>query len=408
MLTTDLGRYALDGLTPQTVLRPDSVEAVCAALASAHEQGLAVVPWGGGTHQRMGNRLARYDVALDLTGLAGVIDHQPADLTVTLQAGMTLAAAEAFLAPFGQTLLLEAEDPARATIGGILSSAGAGPLRLSAGTPRDRVLWVEAVRADGTLVHGGARVVKNVAGYDTPKLFIGSHGSMGVITAAAFRLASRPATAPTVLVGLSQPMDAEPLLAALADGRLAPSLVTLVHGPRAWGAPYDMAPWVLAVGADGPAPATAWQMDRVEALARESGTSTLLRLEGPESAVVRQALMARRGGGELGLKVMVRPSEVAGLLAAALASTGPLRAFAEAGNGVTRLEWDTPPAGWAEVGRLAESLGGGWSLTHCPADMKAPDLDVWGPARGDRALMRRLKSAIDPRGVLSPGRFAGG
>lgn len=408
MLTTDLERYALDGHVPSALLRPGTVDEVRDSLAVAHDQGLAVVPWGGGTHQRAGNRLARYDVALDMTGLAGVIDHQPADLTITLQAGTTLAAAEAFLAPFGQTLLLEAEDPGRATIGGLLSASVAGPLRLSAGTPRDRVLWVEAVQADGTLVHGGARVVKNVAGYDTPKLFIGSHGSLGVITAAAFRLAARPATAPTLLAGFAHSSAAEGLLAALADGRLAPSLMTLVHGPDAWGTPFDVAPWVLAIGADGPAAATAWQMAGFEALARDRGVSTLKRLEGSESATVRQALMARRGGGALGIKVMVRPSQVAGLLAVAHESGGLIRVFSEAGNGVVHLEWDTPPATWAAIAEQAVALGGGWAIAHGPADLNASGVDAWGPARGDRALMRRLKSALDPRGVLSPGRSAGG
>lgn len=408
MLTTDLERYALDGRVPSTLRRPGTVDEVREALSAAHGQGLAVVPWGGGAHQRAGNRLARYDVALDLTGLAGVIDHQPADLTVTLQAGTTLAAAEAFLAPFGQTLLLEAEDPGRVTIGGLLSAAVSGPLRLSAGTPRDRVLWVEAVQADGTLVHGGARVVKNVAGYDTPKLFIGSHGSLGVITAAAFRLAARPATAPTLLAGFAHPAAAEGLLAALADGRLAPSLMTLVHGPGTWGAPFDVAPWVLAIGADGPTAATAWQMASFEALARELGVSTLQRLEGPESAIVRQALMGRRGSGALGLKVMVRPSQVAGLLAVVNESGGPIQVFSEAGNGVIYLEWDTPPATWTAIAAQAVSLGGGWSITHGPVDLQESEVDAWGPVRGDRALMRRLKSALDPRGILSPGRSAGG
>jgi glycolate oxidase FAD binding subunit len=408
MLTTDLERYALDGRVPAAALRPGTVDEVCQALAAAHDQGLAVVAWGGGTHQRQGNRLARYDVALDMTGLAGVIDHQPADLTITLQAGMTLAAADAFLAPYGQTLLLETEDPTRATIGGILSAAVAGPLRLSAGTPRDRVLWVEAVQADGTLVHGGARVVKNVAGYDTPKLFVGSHGSLGVITAAAFRLAARPAAAPTLLAGFAHPAAAEGLLAALADGRLAPSLVTLVHGPNAWGTPFDAAPWVLAIGADGPAAATSWQMTGFEALAREWGATHLQRLAGAESAQVRQALMARRGSGTLGLKAMVRPSQVTGLLAGASESGGPVRAFSEVGNGVVYLEWDTPPATWTAIAEQAVALGGGWSITHGPADLHESGVDAWGPARGDRALMRRLKSALDPRGVLSPGRSAGG
>jgi FAD/FMN-containing dehydrogenase len=118
--------------------------------------------------------------------------------------------------------------------------------------------------------------------------------------------------------------------------------------------------------------------------------------------------MARRGSGTLGLKVMVRPSHVAGLLASATDSAGPMRVFSEAGNGVAYLEWDTPPATWSAIAEQAVVLGGGWSVAHCPADVNESGVDAWGPARSDRALMRRLKSALDPRGVLSPGRSAGG
>lgn len=402
--------YTLDGLTPGVALRPTTVDEVCAALSAAHGDGLAVVPWGGGTHQGLGNRLAGYDMALDTRGLAGVIDHQPADLTLTVQAGMTLEAVQAYLAPFGQWLPLEAEQPARATIGGLLATATAGPLRLSVGAPRDLVLWVEAVQPDGTLVHGGAKVVKNVAGYDTPKLFVGSLGSVGLLTAATFRVAPRPATAPTLLAGFASPEAAQEAAMTLAEGRLFPSLLTLVSGEAAWGSPFDLAPWVLAVGADGPAPTTAWQLAQFELITRQAGATAMATLEGGASAQVRQALMARRGEGAVGLKLSLPPSAVVPVLALA-ASQPPasrLRAFAEVATGVVRLDWQAPNTAWRAIADHVESTGGAWVLTHCPLDWKQAPLDVWGPARGDRFLMRRLKAALDPRGVLSPGRFVGG
>lgn len=402
--------YALDGLTPRLALRPTTVEEACAALRAAHAEGLAVVPWGGGTHQGLGNRLARYDMALDTRGLAGVIDHQPADLTLTVQAGMTLEAVQAHLAPFGQWLPLEAEQPARATIGGLLATATAGPLRLSVGAPRDLTLWVEAVQPDGTLVHGGAKVVKNVAGYDTPKLFVGSLGSVGLLTAATFRVAPKPATAPTLLAGFASPEAAQRAAMTLAEGRLFPSLLTLVSGDAAWGAPFALAPWVLAVGADGPAPTTAWQLAQFEEIARKAGATAMATLDGEASAAARKALMAHRGRGAVGLKLSLPPSAVVPVLT--LAASRPPdsrpRAFAEVGSGVVRLEWATEGMAWRAIADHVESMGGAWVLTHCPLDWKQAPLDVWGPARGDRFLMRRLKAALDPRGVLSPGRFVGG
>lgn len=398
--------YALDGLTPGLAVRPESAEAVSEILAWAHQQGLAVVPWGGGTHQAIGNPLARYDLTLLTSGLGRVLDHQPADLTLTVQAGMTLAAVQAHLAPYGQHLPLEAEDPERATIGGLVATATSGPLRLSAGTARDQVLWVEAVQPDGTRVHGGAKVVKNVAGYDIPKLFIGSHGSVGVLTAVTFRVAPLPATRPTLLIGFEQPQVAEALVAELAVGRLAPSLLTLVKGRLDWGGPYALAPWVLAVGADGPAATTAWQLAEFERLARAAGAQAIARLDGDASLQARHALMARRNSGEVGLTVGVLPTQVVPLLASM--PGGFWQAFAEAGNGVVHLAWDCAEETWRSVAERVEALGGTWRLMRCPLGWKREGLDVWGPARGDRFLMRRLKAALDPGGVLNPGRFAGG
>jgi glycolate oxidase FAD binding subunit len=402
--------YALDALTPTLALRPTTVAEACDAMAAAHREGLAVVPWGGGTHQGLGNRLTRYDMAIDTRGLAGVVDHQPADLTLTVQAGMTLDAVQAYLAPYGQWLPLEAERPAQATIGGLLATGTAGPLRLAVGAPRDLTLWVEAVQPDGTLVHGGAKVVKNVAGYDTPKLFVGSLGSVGLLTAATFRVAPRPATAPTLLVGFDSPESARTVVMTLAEGRLFPSLLTLVSGEAGWGAPFDFAPWVLAVGADGPAPTTAWQLAQFAAIARQSGATAMTTLDGDISAQARQALMAHRGGGAVGLKLSLPPSAVVPLLALAAGqpSESRPRAFAEVGTGVVRLDWETPGTAWRAIADHVEALGGAWVLTHCPLDWKQAPLDVWGPARGDRVLMCRLKAALDPRGVLSPGRFVGG
>lgn len=403
------GEFTLDGHSPRAAVRPASVAELAAVLAEAHAQGLAVVPWGGGTHQSLGNRLTRYDLALSTTGLDRVLEHHPADMTVTVEAGVTLAALQAHLAEAGQFVPLEAEDPRRATIGGLLSAGLPGPLRFSAGTARDFTLWVEAVRPDGTLIHGGAKVVKNVAGYDTPKLFLGSLGSVGVLAAATFKVAPLPEAASTVLFGFHDADHAEELLAVLSSGRLAPSLVALVKGDAAWGPPFELAPWVVVAGADGPLTTVDWQVERFLDFGREARAATAIALDGPPAWEVRQALMSRRREGAVCLRLAVLPNQVAQVahLLELTADAGGLRVIAEAGNGVMRCFWPSPSPAWKEAARLVSELGGTWVLERCPADEKA-DLDVWGPARADRALMQRLKVALDPRGVLSPGRFAGG
>jgi glycolate oxidase FAD binding subunit len=405
-----LERYAIDDRLPAEVLRPASTDELADILRKSSRDGLGVVPWGGGTHQGIGNGLARYDVAIDLSALDAIQDHQPADLTLTVQAGATLLSVQQALAQHGQFLPLAAEDPARATIGGLLSARVAGPTRLRYGTPRDLTLWLEAYGADGQAVHGGAKVVKNVAGYDLPKLYIGALGTLGLITSLCFKVYPLPVSAPTVLAGFSEPGAASELLATLATGRLEPSLVTLVKGPARWGEPYGFAPWTVAIGADGPSAATSWQIERFFGLAVEAGALAVTALVDEDSAIARQALMSPRLEGAVRLAAMVLPGRLALLLEtiAFLSSAAPLGVFAEATLGVVRVSWEQPTEAWLEVAKVVEDLGGRWVLEGCPAAWKQAGLDVWGPSGADRPLMRRLKAALDPRGLFAPGRFVGG
>ncbi|MDB5099321.1 MAG: linked oxidase domain protein [Cyanobacteria bacterium RYN_339] len=403
-----MSSFALDGLTPGTIARPVDAAEAGRILAEAHAAGRAVVPWGGGSHQAGGNPLARYDLALDLRGLAGVVDHQPADLTLTVRAGTPLAVVQAALAAHGQLLPLEAEDPATATIGGLVSAGVSGPSRLAYGTARDFTIWTAALQADGTAVHGGAKVVKNVAGYDMTKLYMGSLGSAGVLTELCFKLRPLPATRPVVIAGFEEPGAAADALAELATGRLVPSLVTIVHGPDAWGEPYNLAKWLLVIGADGPRETTSWQVERFFGLA-SAQAALITSLDGEEALAVRQALMTPRSQGEVRLDLRVLPGQTALLLEAlAFMPEGPpTGVFAEATLGVVRCTWATASDAWRAAATFADDLGGRWTLAAAPLALRR-EVDVFGPARPDRALMRRLKATLDPKGILAPGRFAGG
>ena len=401
---------AVDGLLPREVARPADLAALGRAVAEAHGAGQAIIAWGGGTHMGLGNRPTRYDLAIELGALDRVRDHAPEDLTLTVEAGATLAAVTRTLAPHGQFLPLEAEDPATATIGGLLAAGVAGPGRLGYGTARDRLLWTEVVAPDGTVVRAGAKVVKNVAGYDLPKLHLGALGALGVIAAACFKLQPRPASAATVLAAAEDPAPLCELLAAVEAARLEPCLATLVQGDPAWGDPFARGPWVLALGADGPEAATAWQVDRFLALARAHGAAEVTAFTGEASAATRQALMAHRGAGEVRLRLVVLPDRVPALASwLAEVPARPLAAHAEAANGVVRVAWtEAVGAGaWRDAAAIGVALGGHWLLEACPAAWKA-QLDVWGPPRPDRTLMARLKRTLDPAGTLAPGRSIGG
>ncbi|MBF8286481.1 MAG: linked oxidase-like protein, partial [Dehalococcoidia bacterium] len=188
----DVAAFAVDGLTPQAAVAPSSYEQVAAVMRYAHAEGLAVIPWGGGAHIHVGNVPARYDIALGLSRLNAVVEHEPADLTATVQAGMTLSELQGRLGGAGQLLPLDPPGGERATIGGILAANASGPWRHAFGSARDMTIGLRVVTAEGRITRAGGRVVKNVAGYDLCKLYIGSLGTLGVIVEATFKVASLP------------------------------------------------------------------------------------------------------------------------------------------------------------------------------------------------------------------------
>src|SRR2546430_5431449 len=188
----ELSPYVIEGRTPEAAVRPGNVDEVAAVIAQAAEAGVPVVPWGGGSAVGVGVPPARAGLVLLLTRLSALVEHEPGDLTATAQAGITLAALQAALHARGQWLSLDPPDAARATLGGVLAANASGPRRHLYGTPRDVLIGVTVVTADGAVVRGGGKAVKNVAGYDLPKLFVGSFGTLGVIVEATVKLRPVP------------------------------------------------------------------------------------------------------------------------------------------------------------------------------------------------------------------------
>ena len=194
-----LAEYSVDGLIPSTVVSPEDVAEVSRVLSQASGEDAKVAPWGGGTQMGLGNPPTGLDLVLDLGRLDGVLFHEPGDLVAGVEAGITLEAFQERLAQRGQILPLEAPYPSRATIGGILAANASGPSRLGHGTARDWLIGIAVVRSDGAATKAGARVVKNVTGYDLNKLYTGSLGTLGVIVGATFKLSPLPPDGRTVV-----------------------------------------------------------------------------------------------------------------------------------------------------------------------------------------------------------------
>src|SRR5581483_4969107 len=257
---------AVDGVLPGYVGAPASVEELSQVVAQANQDGLGVIPRGGGTRMGLGFPPAAADILVQTTGLNRVIDYEPADLTLTIQAGATLAEVQRLLRPEGQFLALDPPCPERATLGGVIASNASGPLRLAYGSARDLVIGTRVVNADGVATRAGGRVVKNVAGYDLNKLYIGSLGTVGVVVELSFKLWPLPPAQATLLAAF----DAQALraaLTALLRTPLAPLSLEALSQPAALAcASHDPGPdrWLLALRFGGGERALARQVGDAE------------------------------------------------------------------------------------------------------------------------------------------------
>jgi glycolate oxidase FAD binding subunit len=413
-------RYRLDGRSPRSVIHPRTVEEVAEALREAARSGWAVVPWGSGAHQGYGEAPSRYDLALDLTGLSGIVRHRPANLTVRVEAGIRLADLNAQLAAHGQWLPLDPPPGDSATIGGILATGLSGPLRARYGPPRDLLIGIRVVLADGTVVQGGGEVVKNVAGYDLPRLFCGSLGTLGVIVEAAFKLWPRPKTEATALFGFARAEDAMPLTLGLLRHPGFPLAVEVLNA-AAWAElrrqvslpeTPEARIWVLVRAGGWPA-----SVERVlrDAENLAAAAQARERLSG-DAAVLLWAHVPRLTAlpyppppDGLWVRLGVLPAQVAEALRT-LEAFPDVRVIGQAQGtaGVIYARAHGPLEallGWGEALRsFALARGGHFTLLNGPEAARRA-LGLWAPRRPEIAAMQRIKAQLDPHGRLSPGRM---
>ena len=402
---------AVAGVRPAVVVEPTSEEEVAATLAFADAEGLKVVIRGGGTQLGLGAPPTGADILLSMRGLGRLVEHEPGDMTATAEAGLTLADFQAALGEAGQWLALDPALPAEATIGGIVATAASGAHRLRYGGVRDQIIGVRIVRADGTIAKGGGKVVKNVAGFDLPKLFTGSLGTLGAIVTATFRVYPREASASTVLLRSTDGEGLGALAVRLIATTLVPSALDLTGT-------LGEAEQALAIRFEGSAAACADQVREFLALAGPLGATSETLTGEDEAAYWRAATIppqaAARGGATVLLKATLLPGEVRGWLAAVEALTarnaidGAWRAHAGHGTVALRLhgEENALAAAIAEARGLAVARRGSLVIEDAPPALLA-GLDPWGPSTAI-ALMRRIKAQFDPQGTLNPGRFVGG
>jgi glycolate oxidase FAD binding subunit len=417
--------FSVDGKIPDCAVAPFTAEQVAAVLHYAGEHHLGLIPRGNGTKLAMGNPPRRYDVALSLKELNRVIHYEPADLTITVEAGMTFGAFQDLVGKDGLWLPLDPRGGAESSLGGIIAANAAGPLRQGFGGPRDMVLGLKIATTDGKIAKTGGRVVKNVAGYDFGKLLTGSFGTLGVMVEACLKLFPKPPERATFAMRagtlgvardlrrsiLRSPLDAMRLV--LLDAQAAALLEDSTQPPER----PDAELWIELGGSHRVIERC---MLELRQLAAAVG-ATLGRRENGETAWERVSNLAHwiqpkfRDVTVLKAALPLVASEefLSRAQQEAESERIAVASFAQVGVGIVHLcalqeTLSTNIAGWVlRLRQAAADLGGSLVIEHCRSDLKA-GVDVWGKGGDDLAAMRKMKSAWDPQEVLSPGRFVGG
>ncbi|CAI8021054.1 Glycolate oxidase subunit GlcD [Geodia barretti] len=406
-----LRQYGIGTLTPVAAVRPIDRGGVASAMAWANRTNTAVYPSGGRTQIDLGNPATKPGIALDLTRLNHLVDFQPADLTITAEAGMTIEQLQSLPVP-----------PSAAP----LATGTSGPLRSTYGLPRDWLIGISVVDPRGVQTNAGGKVVKNVTGYDLNRLYTGSLGTLAVITEATFKIAPAPAEWSAIVGGFSGLDTTATACQNLQAQHFAPLGLHILNRSAAQrlAALGDIEPAdYIAIAIIGGRPSSV-QRRQKETVALWKDNAVLMRnLKGDETVALTAALTDLPANPDarptISVRVNSQPAglrDILGMELPVATALPPPGVVADVGFGGGRLLWwndcsDTNAQAIAEalqgIHAAAVASGGSAVVERCPISVKRR-LDVWGPLPSSMTVMRRLKAQFDPAGILNPGRFIGG
>ena len=439
---TVCSQYGVDEITPSAVAKPSSAEEVAEIVRFAALEKLALIPCGHRTKIEIGMPPARYDVALDMTGLNKIAHYDPGDLTVCVDAGAGFNDLATPLYKQKQFLPLSVPFYFESTIGGIIASGVDSSLRHSYGTARDFLIGAEFVDGTGRLCKSGGRVVKNVTGYDLHKLFIGSLGTLAVITRLNFRTYPAAPSSRGFVISFRSPEDALAFSNLVESTPLRPASIDLISpelmqlfleaeknslepaGARPQGKfPADS--WHLCISLEGTLVVCERASREFSSLTTTSaakhtqlvtlnesegadlwhyiGQSVPLLLEASLAAFIFKISLLPRQAPAVLQKLRALADETS-LRSAVLALACGVVYFALLPSSDEAVSTDRLAEAASAVFSLCSAENASATLPWCRTQLKR-SINVWGQPRPDLALMRRVKSAFDPQNLFAPGRF---
>jgi glycolate oxidase FAD binding subunit len=415
-------------LQAPVIVFPDEERKVEQILGWASKHRVRVVPQGGGTKDAYGHLCDEADVILSLRKMSGILNHSVGDLTVTVLPGTTLSELQQALGKEGQFLPLDSAWGEQSTLGGIVASNASGPKRAMYGSVRDYVIASRICYPDGTLIRTGAKVVKNVAGYDMNKLFIGSMGTLGVFTELTFKIRPIPGYAGALAIRSPELLKLRKLQEVLLDSHLEPSAVEWVNrqlGARIFGRAVD-SPF-LVVSFEDVERSVQYQLNWLFDACESLGVHVQERITGHKEtqallSVLREHLPNSNDIPDdqfvVSVKLLSMLADVPAVYEVAQYAAEEKGLILDFHGGLyTGISRATVRADWGQQKEVLEwlraveaflnQIDGRSVIEVAPHKIKMM-LNIWGAQAEDWHLMREIKNKIDPLRILNPGRFVGG
>jgi glycolate oxidase FAD binding subunit len=398
-----------------TITPADQAE-LAQTVREAYDDSTPIYPIGGGTSLGFGMPARETGHGLSLVGLKRVVDYPARDMTITVEAGISIDALASTLAKEKQRLPIDLPDAHRATLGGVIATNTSGARRYANGTVRDYVIGITAVDGRGMTFHGGGRVVKNVAGYDFCKLLTGSLGTLGVIAQVTLRVKPIPETSRFVTCRVRDWAAAERLLAGMVTSQTTPAVIELLCGP-AWQEDAALSSMAsdsarLVLGFEGTATEVEWMCGTAWNELRKLGVAADVVDEHQTTGLwMRLAQFPVAEPAMLVLKASLRPSRVVEFVRALREIDPKCSIQSHAGNGIVVARMNEFGDGGVSkmlVGKLqpaAMESCGHLVVLSCATPAELTHQCWWGSLGDSAAIMQEVKRQFDPKDLLNRGRF---